>query len=93
MSSIAQTDYDIKNNVWDNFNFYTYVQLDKNFVPSAASLSGLNNQMNQIYKKHVNQAELKVDFQLQPLTSIHLHSNLQVDLTGHGNIQYVNIFL
>ena len=35
---------------------------------------------------------MKIDFHLQPLTSIHLHSNLQVDLTGHGNIQYVNIF-
>ena len=90
MASIAQTNDDIKNNVWDNFNFYSYVQLDKNFVPSAASLSGLNNQMNQIYKKHVS--AIKVDFHLQPLTSIHLHSNLQVDLTGHGNIQYVNIF-
>ena len=36
--------------------------------------------MNQIYKKHVS--TIKVDFHLQPLTSIHLHSNLQVDLTG-----------
>ena len=35
---------------------------------------------------------LKVDFHLQALTSIHLHSNYQVDLPGHGNIQYVNIF-
>ena len=38
MASIGQTNYDLKNNVWDNFNFYTYIQLDKNFVPSAASL-------------------------------------------------------
>ncbi|MCW3119882.1 MAG: hypothetical protein JWM28_3964 [Chitinophagaceae bacterium] len=92
MSSIAQSDYDLRTNVWDNFNYYTYVQLDKNFIPTAVSLAGLNNQMNKIYKKHVNETELKVAFQLQPLTSIHLHSNLQVDLTGHGNVQYVNIF-
>ena len=90
MASIAQTNYDLKNNVWDNFNFYTYIQLDKSFVPSASSLAGLNSQMNQIYKKRVS--TIKVDFHLQPLASIHLHSNLQVDLTGHGNIQYVNIF-
>ena len=90
MASIAQTNYDLKNNVWDNFNFYTYIQLDKSFVPSASSLAGLNSQMNQIYKKRVS--TIKVDFHLQPLTSIHLYSNLQVDLTGHGNIQYVNIF-
>ena len=36
----------------------------------------------------------KANFQLQPLTAIHLHSGeLQVDLPGHGNLQYVNIFL
>ena len=35
---------------------------------------------------------MKVDFQLQPLTGIHLHSDLQIDLPGRGNIQYVNIF-
>ncbi|MBZ5857079.1 ABC transporter permease [Flavihumibacter profundi] len=92
MSSIAKTNFDLKTNVWDNFNFYSYVQLDKNFVPATASLKSLEKQINEIYKKHVNVAELKVDFQLQPLTSIHLHSNLQVDLTGHGNAQYVKIF-
>jgi putative ABC transport system permease protein len=90
MASIAKTDYDLINNKWDGFNFYTYVQLNKNFVPSVASLTGLEQQMNQIHHKHV--PGMKVEFHLQPLTSIHLHSNLQVDLSGHGNIQYVNIF-
>jgi putative ABC transport system permease protein len=91
-ASIAQTNDDIKNNVWGNFNFYSYVQLDRSFVPTALSLSRLNQQINQIYKKHVPENIIKADFQLQPLTSIHLHSNFQVDLPGHGNIQYVNIF-
>jgi putative ABC transport system permease protein len=92
MSAIEKTDGDLKQNVWDDFDFYTYVQLDKNFIPTPASLAKFSQQMNRIYKKHVPETELKADFQLQPLTSIHLHSNLQVDLTGHGNIQYVNIF-
>ena len=39
-----------------------------------------------------NNPNIKIDFNLQPLTSIHLHSQLQIDLPGHGNIQYVNIF-
>ena len=90
MSSIAGSNYDVKNNKWDNFNYYTYVQLDKNFVPTATSLAALNSQMNRIYKKHVT--DLAIVFFLQPLTDIHLHSNLQVDLAGHGNVQYVNIF-
>ena len=92
MSSIAKSNYDLKNNVWDNFNYYTYVQLDKSFIPSSAALARLNKQVNEIYKTHVPESELKIQFKLQPLTAIHLHSNLQVDLTGHGNIQYVNIF-
>ncbi|HMH22335.1 MAG TPA: ABC transporter permease, partial [Puia sp.] len=90
MSAVAQEWGDLKNNVWDNFNFYSYVLLDKSFVASPAALSALERQIDQLYKKRVN--NIKVEFHLQPLTSIHLHSNLQVDLSGHGNIQYVNIF-
>lgn len=82
---------DLRTNTWRNFNFYGYVQLDESFVANAASLAKLNQQMNRIYKQH-NRDGMKVEFQLQPLTDIHLHSNLQVDLPGHGNIQYVNIF-
>src|SRR5215204_923553 len=92
MSSIAQSDNDLKTNTWKNFNFYAYIQLDKNFKATPVAIEGLNDQINQLYKQHVNEAELKVDFYLQALTSIHLHSNYQVDLPGHGNIQYVNIF-
>jgi putative ABC transport system permease protein len=90
MASIAKTNNDLKNNVWDNFNFYSYVQLDKNFVPTAASLSKFAQQMTRIY--HKVQPEMKIEFQLQPLTSIHLSQPLQVDLPGHGNVQYVRIF-
>ena len=92
MSSIAQSDNDLKTNTWQNFNFYAYIQLDKNFKATPAAIEGLKNQINRLYKEHVNEAELKVHFHLQPLTSIHLHSNYQVDLPGHGNVQYVNIF-
>jgi ABC-type antimicrobial peptide transport system permease subunit len=49
--------------------------------------------MTQIYQRHIPRDKLKADFFLQPLTSIHLHSDgLQVDLPGHGNSQYVSIF-
>jgi putative ABC transport system permease protein len=92
MSSIALTNDNIKNKIWDNFDFYAYVQLDKNFKPTRAAISNFNQQMRKIYKEHVDEAKLKVDFWLQPLTAIHLHSNYQVDLPGHGNVQYVNIF-
>jgi len=90
IASIAQSDYDLKNNVWDNFNFYSFLLLDEKFDPTPVAISAFNKQMDEIYKKHVK--DIKVSFQLQPLTRIHLHSNLQVDVSGHGNIQYVKIF-
>jgi predicted permease len=92
MSSIAQSDNDLRTNTWTNFNFYSYILLDKNFKSTPAAVKGLDNQINKIFKEHVKEGQLKVDFNLQPLTSIHLHSNYQVDLPGHGNVQYVNIF-
>ncbi|HZK64051.1 MAG TPA: FtsX-like permease family protein, partial [Puia sp.] len=92
MSAIAQTNRDIRDNLWDNFDFYSYIELDKSFNPTAANLAGLEKQMNKIYKGHVDEKTMKADFHLQPLTAIHLHSDLQADLPGRGNIQYVNIF-
>ena len=91
MSAIAQNNSDLKNNAWNRFNFYSYVQLDKSFVPTKASLLKLNQRMDQIYKKHEPNG-VKAAFQLQPVTDIHLQPGLQVDLPGHGNAQYVNIF-
>jgi predicted permease len=91
-SSIAQTDNDLRTSTWMNFNYYAYIQLDKDFKATTSAVENLNRQINKIYKEHVDQAKLKVEFALQPLTRIHLHSNYQVDVTGHGNVQYVNIF-
>lgn len=92
MSAIAQTNDDIRNSVWDNFNFYSYVQLDKSINPTPAALQKLNKQMNDIYYQHIPKEALNVKFKLQPLTDIHLHSNFQADLAGMGNYQYVKIF-
>lgn len=90
MSSIESTNDDLKNKTWGSFNFYTYIQLNKNFDVTPANITKLNERIKEIYKTHLLQ--VKVDFHLQPLTSIHLHSDLQIDLPGKGNIQYVNIF-
>jgi len=90
MSSIESTNDDLKSKTWGSFNFYTYIQLNKNFDATPANITKLNARIKEIYKTHLLQA--KIDFHLQPLTSIHLHSDLQIDLPGKGNIQYVNIF-
>lgn len=90
MSYLAKTNADLQNKTWGNFNFYTYIQLNKNIAASSASLIKLEQKIKEIYI--AQNKKLKVDFQLQPVTSIHLHSNLQIDVPGNGNIQYVNIF-
>lgn len=90
MSAISKRDNDLINNVWDNFDFYSYLQLDNSFIPLEASLKSLEGEIDGIYKARV--PKLNVNFHLQPLTDIHLHSNYSIDVPGHGNIQYVKIF-
>ena len=90
MASLARTNTDLKNNVWDNFNFYDYAQLDKSFDPSAPNLLMLEKQIDQIFQKH--SPGTKALFQLQSLTKIHLAPERLGDMPGHGNAQYVSIF-
>ena len=90
MSAIAKEEYDLINNVWDNFNYYSYFLLDKPLDEAGAEK--FNRRVDAIYKTHVPEKDLKVNFIMQPLTEIHLLSDFQVDVAGHGNMQYVNIF-
>ncbi|HEX5025474.1 MAG TPA: ABC transporter permease [Agriterribacter sp.] len=90
MSSLARSDYDLQNNVWGNFNFYTYLQLDKSIRPASGDATALIPTIAKIYNEH--QEKSIIEFHLQPMTDIHLHSKLQIDVQGNGNIQYVNIF-
>jgi putative ABC transport system permease protein len=90
MASLARTNTDLQNNVWDNFNFYNYVQLDKTFDPTAENLKKLEKQMARLFQPH--SPGTQVSFQLQPLTSIHLAPERLGDLPGHGNAQYVSLF-
>jgi len=93
LSHVVQENYDLRERVWDNFNYYTYLLMDPAFKGDKKTILGFNRAMDNIYKKHVSESELKVDFFLQPLTDIHFNSTLQVDLPGHGNRQYVDIML
>jgi putative ABC transport system permease protein len=92
MPLTSQAYNDVRDNVYNSFNFYSYVLLDKNFVPTPSAMAHINQQMDEVFKQHVKESLFKVRFQLQPLTAIHLDPALQVDLPGHGNRQYVNIF-
>jgi predicted permease len=90
MKTLARTNSDLQNNTWNNFNFYTYLELDGKTAASETSREKLIKQIFAIFKGHGQ--TMKLDFELQALTDIHLHSNYQLDVAGHGNMQYVNIF-
>jgi putative ABC transport system permease protein len=90
MASLARTNNDLKNNIWDNYNFWDYIQVDQNFDSSAANLSKLETQIDQIFHKH--SPGTKASFHLQLLSKIHLAPERLGDMPGHGNAQYVSIF-
>ncbi|WPU93617.1 ABC transporter permease [Mucilaginibacter sabulilitoris] len=90
MTALARTNNDLKNNVWNNFNFWDYIQVDKNFEPSVNNFKNLEQQINQGFHKH--SPDTKALFHLQALTNIHLAPERLGDMQGHGNAQYVDIF-
>lgn len=90
MAFLARTERDLKENIWDNFNFYTYIALAETADASPAALKDIADRIQKIYKAH--EPVLKVSFTLQPLNRIHLHStHLIADFPGGGNVQYVYI--
>jgi putative ABC transport system permease protein len=90
MSFLVRINDDLKNNVWSNFNFFTYVQLHERLIPTNVSLGSLEQRITELFAK--NEHGMKASFQLQPLTRVHLHSKYVADVEGHGNIQNVRIF-
>jgi putative ABC transport system permease protein len=91
MASFSKTDDRLRNNVWGNFSFFEYVQLDKGLDPSVANLAKVEKQMGQIFRK--NNPEVKASFILLPLTDIHLAPpSMGEMMPGRGNAQYVTIF-
>ncbi|MEM7371908.1 MAG: ABC transporter permease [Bacteroidota bacterium] len=88
LEMIAQTDPDLRNNVWDNFGFYSYIRFHEQAVNSPQKLKELVATIDKIY---LDRSEQEIVFQLQALTDIHLKSEQQFDVPGHGNMQYVQI--
>ena len=87
---------------WLSYNFNTYVVLRKGADPAKldAKLEGMiMKYIAPLVRSVINQSMAdfrksgnSVSFSLTPLTSIHLHSNKQGEISGNGNIQYVYIF-
>jgi len=90
LSAIAQSDWRLRGNIWDSYDFYDYIQLDENFKATPVALAELSRQANKIVGEHIK--ENQPDIKLQALADIHLRSDYHSNLPGQGNIQYVNIF-
>ena len=85
MRYLYRSEDDLKNNNWDNFNWYGYVKLKPNTDPVS-----LEESINDTYKQYED--ELEVHFMLQPVQDIHLKSTFIGDVPGGGNMQYIFIF-
>jgi putative ABC transport system permease protein len=91
MTNLARTNDDFIRNVWDNFNYYTYVKFSAEEDLSPGAIAALEESLRGIYAK--NEPELKVRFHLQPMADIHLTPGNLGDVGGHGNRQNVYIFI
>jgi len=76
---------------WFNFRDYTYLLLSEGF-----DYRDLENKFPALIEKYMG-SMLKalggeIEFFLQPLTSIHLHSNLENEISPNSSIIYIYIF-
>lgn len=74
---------------WNDLSWYTYLLLRKN-----SDVKQLENKLPAFVKAHISEVagSAKYRMELQPLTAIHLHSNLDYELAPNGNINYIYIF-
>lgn len=74
---------------WNNANLFTYVLLK-----DAKDARNIEARSQDFYNKYLKTdlAGIRYHMELQPLTSIHLHSHMQFEFGDNGNIRYVYIF-
>src|SRR5688500_9664967 len=75
---------------WQAFELYTYILLKK-----GTAVKNLESKLPAFFSKHLEPSMGKgIDYrmELQPLSSIHLHSHLEYELATNGNMQYVYVF-
>jgi putative ABC transport system permease protein len=76
---------------WGNFNYFTYVLLK-----SGANPQNLNKKLSQVYHKIVEplfmQFNIKMQYDVGPITDIHLHSQLEKEPEELGSMSYIWIF-
>jgi putative ABC transport system permease protein len=78
-------------NDWGNFNIFTYVLLKPNTQPQA-----FEKKLLPMYEKYMarifTQFNVRIRYGVQPVTSIHLHSDMNYEPEGSGSMSYIYIF-
>jgi len=77
---------------WGSFDVYTYLLMEDGFGGQPGAVRSLERQITAIHTAN-DPTHTKTTFALQPLTDIHLHSSLLLDVAGQGSSQSVSIFL
>ncbi|MDE2729041.1 MAG: ABC transporter permease [Gemmatimonadota bacterium] len=72
-------------------DLYTYLLLAEGFPPESLDPK-LAEFIESRYGPALNQFNAQIEAELQPLTSIHLHSNLDGELGANSDIAYIYIF-
>ncbi|MFT3705378.1 MAG: ABC transporter permease [Agriterribacter sp.] len=78
---------------WGDSYLYTYLLLNKD-----ADIEKLNAKLPSFYNKYLKATmeklagKINYQLELQPLTSIHLHSNLEYEIGPNGSMRYVLVF-
>lgn len=76
---------------WGNFGNFTYILLKQ-----GTNAPAFNKKLVDVYKKYVEtifkQFNITMKYDLQPITAIHLHSNLQFEPEESGSMSYIWIF-
>ena len=76
-------------NTWENSSLYTYILLKEN-----ARVESLQSKMPSFFSKYLKASVGNAHYtmEMQPLSSIHLHSNLSYEMGTNGNFGYITIF-
>ncbi len=72
---------------WSEFAFRTYVLVQEQASLSADEVHRMKEGLKSLYLSH--EPGFEVHFNIEPIESIHLHSDLQFDTDVGGNILYV----
>lgn len=100
---LAMASYeDSRSDMWLSNNYHTYL-----LVREDATIPDLESKLNETFKTYAApqieqyanttyedflESGNRFEYKLQPLTDIHLHSNLEAEIEANGDIRYVYIF-